>query len=182
MPKTDSYIYLRGWKINIYTIGIIFWIALWTLISIVTIFRYSWNWWYLSYLLPIIAGVCILKSNYYIWMKEIEIEEYPDEVKLIEFVERNANYVILGITALFIASELIFNGKSVDLRGFYSFQLMSLVFSIGFVLPLIWKPRKEDNIIPLVLLRHWKTVWHTFSIYLFLAAVIALVLTLQGIK
>lgn len=180
--KISANIILFGQSNNIYQIGILTWFMLWVTVLFVSCVTCYWNWLYLCYLIPIGGGIYVLYRNNEVWKKEITTEKYPEEVKLIEFVERNANYVILGITALFIASEIIFKYKDVNLTGFYFFQILSLCFSIGFVLPLIWRPRVEDNASSLVLLRHWKTVWYTYSIYLFLSATLALLFTLLGIN
>ena len=180
--KISAHIEIVGKKINIYSIGILFWLLIWGLIFHRVCNYYGWRLFYLAYLLPVIGGMFVLWRNYDIWQHAIEIEEYPREVCLIEFVERNANYVILGITALFIASELIFRDKVVDLTGFYSFQIFSLIFSIGFVLPLLWKPHKDGDSSSLVILRHWKTVWYTYSIYFFLSATLALMFSFLRMK
>jgi len=171
---------------SLYKKAIVLWVLIW--ISIILLwFKYS-NLDGLDYrkllynslfFIPIIFGTITLWWNYrLIGIKEESIEQedkYKTEVNIIEFVERNSNYIILGITALLFASGFLSEKYYSLLKNsnFVFFIGLSLTFSICGVLPLIWMPKQKE---PKYLrwLRHFKTIWYTFSIYLFLAGILSM--------
>lgn len=98
-------------------------------------------------------------------------KEYEQEVELIKFVERHSNYMIYGITGVFIASQLWTAYKD-KFPLVYLFMILSMLFSVCGVLPLIWSPKGDGK--HLEWLRNYKTVWYGYSIYLFMAGIVAL--------
>lgn len=106
-------------------------------------------------------------------------DPYDQEVELIKFVERHANYMILGITGVFIAVQFwgnITKEFRPQFELFYLFMILSMLFSVCGVLPLVWSPK--GNAEHLEWLRNFKTVWYGYSIYLFFAGIIALAIAI----
>ncbi|MDD5382311.1 MAG: hypothetical protein PHH60_01470 [Candidatus Margulisbacteria bacterium] len=106
--------------------------------------------------------------------KSKEENLYKEEVELVKFVERHANYLIYGITGVFIAAQVL-SGQlkhEANFALFYLFMILSMILSVCGVLPLIWIPKGDDKF--LEWLRHFKTIWYGYSIYFFLAGIIAL--------
>ena len=98
-----------------------------------------------------------------------------NELTLLKFVERNGFYLILAIAAvfLFLGTEMIKAIKHFHLSPFFYLWMISAIgIQACGVLPLVWAPVNDSK--RLAWIRHFKTVWYTISIYVFLFAIIAL--------
>ena len=128
---------------------------------------YFYSGWFFA---PLIICFLILFINLLIWWKPRSYKEYVQEVKIIEFVERNAGCLILAITVAIIAIQ-VFMGEKGILASVINYQLWALIFAI-LTLALIWIPSDRPDW--LVRLRHIKTIFFSYAISLFIAGIIAL--------
>jgi hypothetical protein len=165
---------------NIYLFGIMLWIT--TIMLLISLYQILFpnvslvaslitksN---IYYLIPIISCTITLLWNLS-WLATKEgaaKDDYENEVKLVEFVERNGYYIILSITAIFIYLGIL-QIKHLS-PFFYLWMITSIAIQACGVLPLIWAPVNDHR--RLAWLRHFKTVWYTFSIYIFFFGIIAL--------
>jgi hypothetical protein len=180
------------WKMNakhVYICGIIGWLLIcilaislgWANVGIELFNIKTLN---LLYFLPFIFGFIPLAWNLKIWWSDKQYTNYETEVEVIEFAERNANYIILAITAVCILAQMITATKISIRAGKSFFELIPIEFiyyqggamlcAIIGVLPLIWMPPENDNAKSLVWLRHLKTIFYTYSIFLLSAGIIGL--------
>lgn len=170
---------------SIYMFGTIIWIT--TLMIFISLYRTVFpkvGLWSslidqsnIYYLIPAIACVITLLWNFFMLSTKEgqKNSDYPGEVKLVEFVERNGYYIILAVTAifLFLGTTFIKDIKRFHLSPFfYLWMLSSIAIQACGVLPLIWAPVGDAK--KLAWIRHFKTVWYTISIYIFFFAIIAL--------
>jgi len=168
------------WRIrSIYSIGITAWVLAWINLAIIfggpdlIYLKDLINWFYV---VAFIIGLLPLMSNLFHWWTKQEYQNYITEVKIIEFVERNANYLILALTAICFLSQAITTTKQIALSmEFILFISLSFIFLIGFVLPLIWAQPSNNNSKELVFLRHFKTVFYTYALGCTCGAVISLI-------
>jgi hypothetical protein len=186
--------YSQNWKMsagNIYLFGIFGWIIILILIPMVGHFHYGFNFpsilfEKLNWIYPILFcfGFYPLIWNYVLWKNEQQYADYRTEVEVIEFVERNANYLILALTAVSILASIIVTAivsvnKEIKLWElipveFFWFQGFSLLFALIGVFPLIWTPPIGEDAKLLVRLRHTKTICYTYAIFFLAAGIIGL--------
>ncbi|MFH1389918.1 MAG: hypothetical protein ABIH56_04270 [Candidatus Margulisiibacteriota bacterium] len=127
---------------------------------------------YLLYFIPFLGLIIFLIWNCYLSTLAKGNNE-NDEVELIKFVERHANYLILGIAGVFTAAQFWQNSVAIS-KLFFLFMILSMLFSVCGVLPILWSPTKNH----LKWLRHYKTIWYGYSIYLFFAGVLSLLISM----
>jgi len=170
---------------NVYIFGIMIWITAFmvfislyrTLFPKVDLFASLLGKSNIYYLIPAIACIITLWWNLRLLAtKEGQGKgDYEGEVKLVEFVERNGYFIILAITAifLFLGTDVVRNIRRFHLSPFfYLWMLSSIAIQACGVLPLVWAPVNDAK--RLAWIRHFKTVWYTISIYIFLFGIIAL--------
>ena len=152
--------------------------------------RESQNW---LYFFAFFVGLWPLISNRYHWLEEPRYGSYSTEVKIIEFVERNGNYLIFAFTALSILAQAIISMRAVNASimkemakpvvlpvEFLIFIFLAVIFVVGCVLPLIWAPPKNGDARDLAQLRHFKTVFYSYALGCTIGAVIALIKLASG--
>jgi hypothetical protein len=165
---------------NIYLLGIMLWIT--TFMLFVSLYKTVFP------KVPLVASLFSKSNIYYLipfafcaiilwWnLRLLSTKEgaakgdYENEIKLAGSVERNGCYMILAVTAMFIYLG-IFNVKHLS-PFFYLWMITSIALQACGVLPLIWAPANDNR--RLAWIRHFKTVWYTFSIYIFFFGIIAL--------
>lgn len=161
----------------IYGIGIILWIAGWIA---------GWYWFgssdkfssYRLFLIPFILCIVILFLNLRIWWsypKYTDEYKYKTELRVAEFVDRDASYIVLAISVIILVVNSISQGDQQTipiLRQFYIFQFLALASLIIGVLPFYWIP--SDKISWLIILRHIKTVPYSYAVSFFLAGLISI--------
>ncbi len=170
---------------NIYLFGIMLWITTFmlfvslyrTLFPKVELFGSLFGKSNIYYLIPFIACLITLWWNLRLLAtKEGSSKEASEnELTQLKFVERNGFYLILAIMAvfLFLGTNIIQNIRRFHLSPFfYLFMLSSIGIQACGVLPLVWAP--ANDVKRLAWIRHFKTVWYTISIYVFLFGIIAL--------
>lgn len=155
----------------IYGIGIFLWIAGWYL--------FGWSDKFSSdslFLIPFFLCILIMCLNLLIWMLYPKYKHgYETELRVAEFVDRDASYIVLAISVVILVVKSISQGDQQTipiLRDFYIFQFMALASLIIGVLPLYWIP--PDKISWLIILRHIKTVPYSYAVSLFLAGLISI--------
>lgn len=98
------------------------------------------------------------------------------EVARIEEVELHGAHMIAALLGTFLLAATMASlrpaGEAVFEHDFAVFAGLSLVFSVGGIMPFYWIPEEEPAW--LLLLRHLKGIFLTFSIGLFLVAVFIL--------
>jgi len=129
------------------------------------------------YLIPFIACLITLLWNFLLLSTKEGKEkgESGEEITLLKFIERNGFFLILAVITifLFLGTDMVRNIKRFKLSPFfYLFMLSSIGIQACGVLPLVWAPVSDSK--RLAWIRHFKTVWYTISIYIFLFGVIAL--------
>lgn len=185
-------------NISIYLSGIVIWIlmsiAIFTFLGLYVhnkdhVAYFGW------FILPFIGLIITLIWNGWLNLNEInnneivtegsdykrknghENDRYDKEVELIQFVERHANYLIYGITGVFIATQFWMQSRpQTNFVITYFFMGLSMLLAVCGVLPLIWIKKGEAR--HLEWLRHFKTIWYSYSIYLFFAGIIALAIAI----
>ena len=136
---------------------------------------YDAAFWWIFVLVPLLGCTIGLLINTKIWWDPRSFEDYKIEVDVIEFVERNvgplitANSIVMSITFLVYAQLL---GKFPP-PPFIIYEIFSISFAC-LVLPLYWIP--SDSPKDLVRLRHVKTLFFFYSVFLLFAALITLAL------
>ena len=158
---------------QVYIIGAVVWILWWVCAFLFPGFRSGFKSesfrGKICRLLPILVCLAILGANWWFWKKPCSYEDYAQEVKIIEFVERNAGWLILAITVVIIALQPLVKEKGI--RGqVINYQLWALIFAI-LTLALIWIPSNRPDW--LVWLRHIKTIFFSYAISWFIAGIIA---------
>lgn len=127
------------------------------------------------YLIPFFGCLITLLWNFLLLSVKEKGEAAEGEVNLLKFVDRNGFFLILSVITifLFLGTPIITSIKRFHLSPFfYLFMLSSVSIQACGVLPLLWAPLSDAK--RLAWIRHFKTVWYTISIYLFLFGVIAL--------
>jgi len=163
----------------IYGIGIILWIAGWYLLGLSDKFSSD-----SLFLIPFFLCILIMCLNLVIWMFSPKYkDDYKTEVRVAEFVDRDASYIVLAISVVILLVKSISQGDQqtipILLKDFYIFHFLALAFLIIGVLPLYWIP--SDKISWLIILRHIKTVPYSYAVSLFLAGLISLFLWIGNV-
>jgi hypothetical protein len=173
-------------KHSVYTSGILLWVLICICLSALG-FAYrkivGLSGWDFFLLLPAFGQIFYLVWNWKLIIDRndnnpedsSERDDYTREVDLIKFVERHANYMIFGVTGVFIAAQYFINSSNQEsipnFSVFYFLTFMSLLSSVWGVLPLIWSPKGNGK--HLEWLRHYKTVWYGYAIFLLCAGILA---------
>lgn len=154
-----------------FVIGIIPWIIFWIYVKA----RLSELLFYNKFFyVPVILGIVILIANLITWLCCSTYEDYRTEVQVIEFVERNASHIIIAISVVFLAIQVL--PKEIKLpSAFTYYSVFALTLSV-IPLILVWMPSKKVHW--LVILRHIKTIPYSYAISFFIAALGAWILTL----
>jgi hypothetical protein len=158
---------------GIYITGMVCWVVGWGIIYLCTglksVFKAEPLRGKFYRFLPILLCLIILGINWWIWREPCSYEKYAQEVKIIEFVERNAGWLILAITVVMIVLQPLIRKKGIQ-GQVINYQLWALIFAI-LTLALIWVPSNRPDW--LVRLRHIKTIFFSYAISLFIAGIIA---------
>ncbi len=161
--------------VAIYAIGVVAWVFLWQ-----NMIGFDWLKKERLMHLPFWGGTMALLANM-VLAHYAEIPQYSVELSIYEYVESNAKTIAtfgLGI-AVFVVVTL---QKSQNVLGDQmSNQFLKLVFtsfllSVVGVLPLYWMPPTFGW---LTILRHLKTVPYLYSLFIFAAAIVTFLHTIQ---
>ncbi|MCK5133845.1 MAG: hypothetical protein KAR40_17050 [Candidatus Sabulitectum sp.] len=100
--------------------------------------------------------------------------KYDIELKKMQYIEKNAAHMVTAITGVLIISAAISAMKNTEMipKEAIMFESLALILAVVGVLPKYWIPSTKDNW--LNWLRHYKTVFYTFSISLFLGGLLLL--------
>ncbi len=127
------------------------------------------------FVLPVLYAVVTLLVNARLSRNQTPAP-YETEIEVIEFVERNSSWFLVGSSAVFawaaLAKDILH--LTFPLKPFVIYITLSMMLLCIPIL-LYWVPyeRKPRN---LIRLRHWKTVPFTFAVSFFSAAVLTLLL------
>ena len=156
-------------SIIIYILGFIGWFILWWCIGACKFAEENTALWF-----PFGAASLILLANIVIVIISRPLpQRFQTEVKLIEFVERHAAHLVAGSAGVFIIASTLMNegDKTVVSNQFVLLMSTSLITAVVGVLPIYWISSSWG----LTVLRHFKTVPFTYSVCLFLAALLTFV-------
>jgi hypothetical protein len=100
--------------------------------------------------------------------------KYDIELDKMQYIEKNAAHMVTAITGVLIISAAISAMKSTEMipKEAIMFESLALILAVVGVLPKYWIPSPKDTW--LKWLRHFKTVFYTFSISLFLGGLLLL--------
>lgn len=167
----------------IYILGIIGWCVLWGLLYNfnnsynLNLFGSTKNWHW--FLFPIILGFFTLIINAYL-SRNHNYATYEIEVKIIEIVERNASWFLVGSSAIFTWASLAKTALDLSfaITPFVIYVALSIIF-LCFVILLYWTPyqsngnnENSESAKNLGRLRHCKTVPFTYAVSFFSAALL----------
>lgn len=169
---------------NVYLFGIMIWIS--TVMIFISLYRTLFprtdlfgsligksN---IYYLIPIVGCIIALWWNLRLQSGKRGSKDVTEsEIGLLKSVEKNGFFIILAVTTvfLFLGTEMVKNIKKFHLSPFfYLLMLSAIAIQSAGVLPLIWAPVSDSK--RLAWVRHFKTVWYTISVYVFLMGIIAL--------
>lgn len=173
----------------VYLAGLFLWIAIWLWIigwigpqslAQTILPAYAGNKGLLA--IPVGMGLVVLLINLCLWWAPKGYAGYETEVKVIEFVERNAGWFLIASGAFLTAASFFLTRPPgalltppllarEGLVAILAFESASL-FCLLFVVSLYWTPPNPKS---LARLRHLKTVPFTYGVSFFAAAFTALV-------
>ena len=163
--------------VELYTGGIIFWVFLWVYLIMAN------NYWKFDlfggmmwplFSFPFLLGIFTLLVNGFLARSEV-FSSYATELAVIEFVERNSSWFLVGSASIFAWASLAKGslGLAFALTPFLIYVTLSLLL-LSFSILLYWNPYDPKEAGDLGRLRHWKTIPFTYAVSFFTAAILTL--------
>jgi len=161
----------------LYLTGMGVWVAGWFFLVLVdrawTLNLFGGPKYWPLFLLPFTFGIVSLGVNAYLSRNQSLSSTYETEQKMIESVERNSSWFLLGSSGIFAWATLARQSLGITSSAvpFIIYISASLIF-LSPVILLFWIPHPEPR--NLGRLRHWKTIPFTYAVSFFTAAVLTL--------
>lgn len=161
---------LRWVVIVFYVVGMFTWLGAWLYFSLVALVSK-----YPLIIIPFVGFYVVMCLNLLLWLSTDTYSDFDTEIDRIEEVETYAYYLVsTAIGTLIIASSIIrIGGVSSLPTEFLFFEAGALIFSVVGVLALYWIP--GDRPAWLSALRHLKTIFFTYALFIFLSGLLILV-------
>ena len=138
----------------------------------------------LSSLISTSLGLVFLLINLVLWIRGESMDmsfTYRMELEKMQYLERNAAHMLTAFSCIVFLFSLSYKNDAgiINEHAFYSsihFFLLSISIALVGVLPKIWIAK--SNPLGLVLLRHLKTIFFTYSIFFMLNGIINVIIRL----
>jgi len=156
---------LSSW---LYVTGAGAWVVLWWFAHGFTTMRDARALWF-----PFLACIAVLMINAALVEGMTEVGDAAREESRFRFLGFRARLAITGLMSVLIVGGVLASISTFSLsREFVRFQMLAVVFFLGFMAPVIWMP--TNNPAALVVLRHYQTVPFTYGLFLSIAGIIVL--------
>lgn len=158
----------------IYALGIISWIILWAYFKG---FEYTKS--NRALFVPFLLVIIVLCIEIIGALVSTEIPTFKIEEQLLQVIEANTRQLIMAIFGILVLAATVsaFQKKQLITRSFFLYQMLSMGFIVGGVMPLYWLPLDKAHMYQI--LRHFKTVFYIYSIGYFLGGLIIIVKNLM---
>jgi len=152
----------------LYVTGAAAWVVLWWFAHGVTTMRHAPALWF-----PFLACIAVLLINAGLIEGTQHIGDAAREESRFRFLDFRARLAITGLMSVLIVGGVLASISTFSLsREFVRFQMLAVVFFLGFMAPVVWMPANDPT--AMVVLRHYQTVPFTYGLFLSIAGVIVL--------